>query len=232
MIKTFIFDIDNTLYNYDAAHQVAFRAVSDYACRSYGLTPEEFIDLHKRGNRILQERVGSVTAAIHNRLIRYQIMLEQLGRHMGGAPRMAAIYWSAFLDAMEPGDGLTGCIAALKDRGFRLGVGTNMTAEYQFAKLERLGVLEAMDFMVSSEEAGAEKPERRLFELCARKAGCEVGECVFVGDSLEMDARGALAAGMVPVWLSPQARDCDGSIRRIASLAELPPLAESLKSKQ
>ena len=103
MIKTFLFDIDNTLYDYDAAHQAAFLAVSAYACRAYGLTPDAFIALHKRGNQLLQERVGSVTAAIHNRLIRYQIMLEELGRHMGGAPRMAELYWSTFLDAMEIG---------------------------------------------------------------------------------------------------------------------------------
>ena len=122
MIKTFLFDIDNTLYDYDAAHQAAFRAVSAYACRAYGLTPDAFIALHKRGNQLLQERVGSVTAAIHNRLIRYQIMLEELGRHMGGAPRMAELYWSTFLDAMEPGAGLADCMAALKEQGFRLGV--------------------------------------------------------------------------------------------------------------
>lgn len=228
MIKAFIFDIDNTLYDYDAAHRAAFQAVSGYACRAYGLTPQEFIDLHKLGNRILQQRVGSVTAAIHNRLIRYQIMLEQLGRHMGGAPRMAETYWSTFLDAMEPGPGLAECVAALRGRGFRLGVGTNMTAEYQFAKLERLGVLEAMDFMVSSEEAGAEKPDGRLFGLCVQKAGCAPGQCVFVGDSLELDARGALAAGMVPVWLCPGEGACESPIRQIASLAELPRLAESL----
>lgn len=228
MIKTFLFDIDNTLYDYDAAHQAAFRAVSAYACRAYGLTPDAFIALHKRGNQLLQERVGSVTAAIHNRLIRYQIMLEELGRHMGGAPRMAELYWSTFLDAMEPGAGLADCMAALKEQGFRLGVGTNMTAEYQFAKLERLGVLEAMDFMVSSEEAGAEKPAPRFFALCAQKAGCEPGQCAFVGDSLEMDARGALAAGMLPVWPCPEERPCEGSIRRVASLAELPGLARSL----
>lgn len=232
MIKAFLFDIDNTLYDYDAAHRAAFGAVSDYACRTYGLTPDGFVDLHRRGNRILQERVGSVTAAIHNRLIRYQIMLEELGRPIGGAPRMADLYWSTFLDAMEPGAGLAACVAALKEQGFRLGVGTNMTAEYQFAKLERLGVLEAMDFMVSSEEAGAEKPDRRLFDLCAQKAGCGPEQCVFVGDSLELDARGALAAGMVPVWLCPEERACVSPIRRIASLSELPALAQSLKSKQ
>lgn len=227
MIKAFVFDIDNTLYSYDAAHTAAFQAVTDCACRTFGLTPDEFAALHRRGNRLLQERVGSVTAAIHNRLIRYQIMLEELGQPIRYAPELAELYWSTFLDAMRPGEGLDACISSLKAQGFRLGVGTNMTAEYQFAKLDRLGVLDAMDFMVSSEEVGVEKPDGKLFAFCARKAGCGPEACVFVGDSLELDARGALAAGMLPVWLCPEERACESPIRRIASLAELPALAQS-----
>ena len=172
--------------------------------------------------------MGAVTAAIHNRLIRYQIILEELGQPIRHAPVMANLYWSAFLAAMEPGPGLRECLDSLKAQGFTLGVGTNMTAEYQYAKLEKLGILDAVDFMVSSEEAGAEKPERRLFDFCAGKVGCAPGECVFVGDSLEFDARGSLAAGMIPVWLCPEDRPCGPSIRRIASLTELPGLAAAL----
>lgn len=230
MIKAFVFDLDNTLYSYDAAHSSAFQAVTAYACRTFGLTPGDFSALHRQGSRLLEERVGSVTAAIHNRLIRYQIMLEELGQPIRFAPEMAGIYWSAFLDAVEPGAGLDECVSGLKSRGFRLGVGTNMTAEYQFAKLDKLGILDAVDFMVSSEEVGVEKPDRKLFDSCARKAGCRAQECVFVGDSLELDARGALAAGMLPVWLCPEERSCESPIRRIASLAELPALAESFES--
>ena len=228
MVKAFIFDIDNTLYDYDAAHKTAFRAVTDYAGRNFGLTPDEFLSLHRKGDQLLKERVGSVTAAIHNRLIRYQIILEELGQHIRHAPKMADIYWSVFLDAVEPGPGLTDCISRLKSLGFTLGVGTNMTAEYQFAKLERLGILDAMDFIVSSEEVGVEKPDRRLFECCAKKAGCGAGECVFVGDSLEFDARGSLAAGMVPVWLCQEERACEAPTLRIASLSELPDRVEFL----
>lgn len=228
MIKAFVFDIDNTLYSYDTAHKTAFQAVTDYVCPAFGLAPDEFAALHRQGDRLLRQRVGSVTAAIHNRLIRYQIILEELGQPIRHAPVMASLYWSTFLAAMEPGPGLQECLDSLKAQGFTLGVGTNMTAEYQYAKLEKLGILDAVDFMVSSEEAGAEKPERRLFDFCAGKAGCTPGECVFVGDSLEFDARGSLAAGMIPVWLCPEDRPCEPPIRRIASLAELPGLAAAL----
>ena len=89
MIKAFVFDIDNTLYSYDTAHKTAFQAVTDYVCPAFGLAPDEFAALHRQGDRLLRQRVGSVTAAIHNRLIRYQIILEELGQPIRHAPAMA-----------------------------------------------------------------------------------------------------------------------------------------------
>ena len=226
MIKAIVFDLDNTLYDYDAAHALAFQAVTDYAGRTFGLKAEEFAALHKQGDRLLRERIGSVTASIHNRLLRYQVMLEETGQPVSHAPRMAELYWSVFLNVMAPYPGLKECMAELKSCGYTVGIGTNMTAEYQFAKLRRLGILEDMDFIVSSEETGAEKPDRKLFDCCFKKPGCEAGECLFVGDSLEKDAKGAQTAGMVPVGLCAEPRE--GGVRRIASLAELPALVRSL----
>ena len=54
--------------------------------------------------------------------------------------------------------------------GVRIGLGTDMTAYMQYEKLIRLGLMEYMDFIVSSEEAGTDKPGNAFFMLCARKA--------------------------------------------------------------
>ena len=46
-IRAVVFDLDNTLYDYDAAHAPAFRALTDFACREFGLTPEEVVQRHR-----------------------------------------------------------------------------------------------------------------------------------------------------------------------------------------
>ena len=46
----------------------------------------------------------------------------------------------------------------LKKRKIRIGIGTDMTAYVQYRKLEAIGVTSYIDFIVTSEEAGAEKP--------------------------------------------------------------------------
>lgn len=103
-----------------------------------------------------------------------------------------------------------------------------MTADYQYAKLERLGILRDMDFIVSSEETGSEKPERRLFDCCVEKAGCAASDCAFVGDSLENDVLGAQRAGLSPIWLCGQPqKELPPNVKQIGSLGELPDLLVS-----
>ncbi|MCD8050362.1 MAG: HAD-IA family hydrolase [Clostridiales bacterium] len=223
MIKVVIFDIDNTLYSFDAAHQVAFAALLDYAQRELDIAPDEFRRLHKEMNQELKGRMGNC-AAIHNRLIRYQNILERLDKPIGHALRMSDLYWNTLLDVMQPSPGAVETAERLKERGLKLGVGTDMTARMQFVKLERLGLLPYIDFLVSSEEAQAEKPAPALFARCVEKAGVRPEECLFVGDNLEKDVHGAQAAGLQALWYRPQGAAEGTAERSITALDRLPDL--------
>lgn len=236
-IRAVICDLDGTLYDYDAAHASAFRALYRHVRELFGgVTEEAFASDHAAAMEVQRARTGGDRAAVHERLIRYQIMLEARGIPIRHAPDMVRAYWSAFLETMRPFPGAREAVLGLKADGLLIGVGTNMTAWYQYEKLRRLDLLDALDLIVTSEECGAEKPDGRLFHLCAEKAGCAPGACVFVGDDRERDALGARAAGMVPVWLCPDpvperdgpVRDADG-IWRIGSLAEARGLIRSLR---
>ena len=89
--------------------------------------------------------------------------------------------------------------------------------------LQRAGLLEHVDAVVTSAEVGAAKPDSAIFERALDVARAEPGEAVHVGDSLENDVAGARAAGIRPVLV---ARDgaAPGGVDAIRSLAELPAL--------
>ena len=233
MIKAVLFDIDNTLYSYDDAHRQAWGALTDYARERLDIPAERFEALHREAARTLTARCGGGCAAVHNRLIRYQILLEGAHLPIRHAPAMAELYWSTLLDAAAPFPGTAEGLALLREAGCTVGIGTNMTADRQFQKLERLGLIELVDFMVTSEEVGAEKPDRRLFDCCAEKAGCESAACVFVGDDEKSDVLGALRAGMHPVRFcpTPPADAPEPDVPRISRLTELPALLPALGRK-
>lgn len=229
MIKAVIFDLDNTLYAYDPCHAAGFRAVTDYAEAQFGIAPEAFPALHREGDRLLRAHAGENAAAIHSRLIRYQLILELRGLPIFHAPRMEKLYWDAFLAGVKPEPGTRETLLALRAQGFRIGVGTNMTASQQYEKLRLLGLLELVDFMVCSEEVNAEKPAAKLFLRCVEKAGCEARECLFVGDDPVRDIQGALAAGLPAVWLRRRdTGEAPAGVPVIQKLEELPALLAAM----
>ena len=203
MIKAVIFDLDNTLYNFDAANEFGIRALAAYTEPVFGWDYPKMKDLYEESREKLTERMGDVGSA-HNRLLRFQNLLEEkkLPLHPH-ALEMAKAYWRGVLDNMALSPGAREIMEELRRMGVRIGLGTDMTAYMQYEKLIRLGLMEYMDFIVSSEEAGTDKPGNAFFMLCAQKAGCLPGECLFIGDNIVRDYGGAAAAGMQARWFIP-----------------------------
>ena len=154
MIKAVIFDLDNTLYNFDAANEFGIRALAAYTEPVFGWDYPRMKDLYEESREKLTERMGDVGSA-HNRLLRFQNLLEEkkLPLHPH-ALEMAKAYWRGVLDNMALSPGAREIMEELRRMGVRIGLGTDMTAYMQYEKLIRLGLMEYMDFIVSSEEAG------------------------------------------------------------------------------
>ena len=203
MVKAVVFDIDNTLYSYDDAHAVAWEALCAYAKEQLDMDGETFLRCHKAAQTIVKERLGADCAALHNRQLRYQVLLEENQKPLHHAIAMNDLYWRTLIGAARPEPGIPDCLKALKEAGYILGIGTDMTVDYQLKKLVALELLPLFDFIVSSEEVNAEKPHEKLFACCARKAKAQAAECLFIGDNYKKDYCGAMGAGMEALWYCP-----------------------------
>lgn len=203
MLKAVIFDIDNTLYSYDLGDRAASAAVASYVRHELDVSPERFHAACREAMR-LQFRDHSTSASCHSRAIRYMMVMEQLGKPLRHAHILNDLYWNSLLGVIKPYPDVKEFIEGLRSRGIRIGVGTDMTTDWQLKKLDVLGLLELVDFVVTSEEAEAEKPAKPFFDSVLQKAGCQPGECLFIGDNLKKDVLGAMNAGMNAWWYQPQ----------------------------
>lgn len=109
----------------------------------------------------------------------------------------------------------------LKKRGPVIGMITNADASVS-AYCEKLGLSKFLNFVATSQEAGAEKPAPPIFLLALRRAGVKAEEAIHVGDQYQIDIVGARGVGIKPILLdrydiNPEINDCP----RIASLNEL-----------
>ncbi len=84
--------------------------------------------------------------------------------------------------------------------------------------LGEAGLLELVDGVVSSAEAGAAKPDPAPFRRGLELVGARPAEALHVGDSQREDGEGARAAGMDAVLI---AREGGGAIRSLAALPHL-----------
>jgi len=89
----------------------------------------------------------------------------------------------------------------LRQRGLKLGLVTNGRSDKQRQCLGGLGLDDAFDAVLISEEVGFGKPDPRLYALALDALDRPPSEVLFVGDSPRNDVAGPQAAGMRAAWL-------------------------------
>jgi len=101
---------------------------------------------------------------------------------------------------MEPMPGAREALAALRAAGIPVGVvsNTRFSARAWMHALRLKGL--AVDFVVSSADVGARKPDPAIFRAALERLRVPPRDVWFVGDSYEKDVKGAAAAGVSPVW--------------------------------
>lgn len=109
----------------------------------------------------------------------------------------------------------------LRERGLTTGLLTNASKNV-LALQSELGLEPYLNFIITSKEVGADKPEPPIFLAALERAGVKASESVHVGDHYNVDVTGARGVGIQPILLDrynlcPEVSDCP----RIHSLTEL-----------
>jgi putative hydrolase of the HAD superfamily len=136
------------------------------------------------------------------------------------AALLASLRFEAYPDAAP-------ALCRLRAAGIRLVVVSNWDASLH-ERLAETGLAPLVDGAVASAELGVAKPDPGIFALALAHARVQPREAWHVGDSPDADVAGARAAGVRPILIvrggaRPPAL---GDVQVIASLAELPRLAE------
>ena len=120
-------------------------------------------------------------------------------------------------------DDVISTVKTLKERRFILGLLTNLDKDMSPICRE-LGLESYLDFVVTSGEVGADKPEPPIFLAALQRAGVNASEAVHVGDQYKLDVIGARGVGITPVLIDrydfyPEVSDCH-RIQRLIELTE------------
>jgi FMN phosphatase YigB (HAD superfamily) len=227
--KAVFFDWFNTLTTYYppregayalACHDLGFEVTTDELARGLLLADQFYSDENARSP--VKKREPNEMIAVY---VRYgQVALRGAGlpsseetvlrvmekvRGAFSSPRFA-LY-----------DDVLPALGVLKSRGLVMGLISNIDQDITPVCRE-LGLDTYITQVVTSKDAGSEKPHPSIFLEALKGAGAKAEESIYVGDQYSCDVVGARGVGMKPVLIDrydlfPEVKDCP----RIKSLAEL-----------
>ena len=187
-----LFDTDNTLYPYDPAHAAAQKAVREKVVSTFSILPEDFDAAFNKARAQIKARLNN-TASSHSRLLYLQRMLEIMG--LGSQVLLALdfeqTYWRTFLSHAILFEEVKDLLDDLRLLGIPTAIVTDLTAQIQFRKVVYFGLDRYFDFIVTSEEAGFDKPHAAPFEIALEKMQPKGNNIWMIGDNPVNDIRGA-----------------------------------------
>jgi len=154
----------------------------------------------------------------------FNLVLEHAGIPLSEATDAALLELNAYHQRANlwesMADEVPSALALLRARGLRLVVVSNANGRLHHL-FERIGLLDAFDYVFDSHQEGVEKPDPRYFEIALDRSGSSASNTIHVGDLYHVDVVGARAAGITPVLFDVADLYRDADCARVRSLTEL-----------
>lgn len=190
------FDLDNTIYQYEPAHQPALNVTLRRFAEHYQLEENFVSDLYNISRKRIHERLHG-QASSHSRLLYFKEMIAGLEktRNFSDALTFEKTYWQHFLSVMTIDQGALNLIKKLHRKNIPMGIITDLTTQIQLQKMKKLKIEKYFRHVITSEETGIEKPDPAIFRFALHKFGANADQSIMIGDNAKTD-KGSEAIGM------------------------------------
>ncbi|NBF40954.1 MAG: HAD hydrolase-like protein [Spirochaetes bacterium] len=197
-----LFDLGDTLIvarTYRVEAGVA--AMLDAAAHRNGATVDQVVALARELNVEFGRRANDSSLEYSQRVF-HRMLYDSLGVSFDRSEaELERLYWDAAFEFL-PEPGVAEMLAAVRETGVRMGVVSNasFSGEVLCHELEKHGLLSYFEFLISTADYGLRKPHPQIFRVGLQRTGVAPEQTWYVGNSLQFDMAGAVAAGITPVW--------------------------------
>ena len=199
-----LLDMDRTFFDFPASERRAFFLTMQEF--SIPVTEETYLVYQKINDAVWRElEAGRMTHEfLRQERFRRLIVKMELQVPDGVTPEKIAEY---NLNLMAEGDILyDGAREMWQEiyKNYHVCVLTNGTDWVQMNRLKRSGLLDYTHEVITSQMAGAGKPDAGIFQYALNTIGCtDKSQYVMIGDSLEADIAGSKNFGIHTIWYNP-----------------------------
>lgn len=224
--KHIFFDLDRTLWDLNTnAHEALQEVYAEIGLKDKGI--DDFEGFYKayqyhndklwedyRQGRIVKERL---------RTLRFKLALEDFNISSNSlAEQMGQLYVLRSPSKSKLVPHAKEVLDYLQEKKYQLHIITNGFSEVQDVKMKNSGIYSYFKRIITSEAAGVNKPDAKIFRYALKAANAGAGESLMIGDHLEVDIVGAREAGIDQVYFNPEKIDHQEVItKEIYDLIEL-----------
>ena len=220
-IKHIFFDLDHTLWDFEANSDIAFQTI--FKKYNVGIVLQKFLNYYRdinqnywelyRNDKISKEelRIGRLkdtfvkikqkfdNELLNNLSIEYIEVLPNNNKLFEGTHEI--------LEHLYP--------------KYRLHIITNGFNEVQYKKLDNSGLSKYFDKIITSEDAGVKKPNPKIFKYALDLAEATSKESMMIGDNWEADVMGAINNGLDAIYFNYEKRTVSESIKSVNKLLDI-----------
>jgi putative hydrolase of the HAD superfamily len=204
--KHLFFDLDHTLWDFDANARVTLEQLHidlnlvdkgihdfDLFYKNYLVNNEKLWERYRNGY-IRQEELRIKRMWLT--LLDFKIADEELARQLSELfLQLLPTRTILFPDTKE-------VLQYLTDKGYQLHLITNGFELVQHGKLKSSGINHFFKEVITSEGSNSLKPQKEIFDYALKRTGAIAEESLMIGDSIEVDIAGAIAAGIDQVHVN------------------------------
>jgi putative hydrolase of the HAD superfamily len=177
-----VFDLDNTFYDYESAHEIALSVLFQDSRLSSNISVAE---VYKTARTNVKNRLGS-SASSHSRLLYLAeyFSLLKIEFNTSDLLELEELYWGTFLSEIVAFPSSIKFVDELLAKEIDCALVTDLTAAIQYRKIETLDLVDKFQYVVTSEEAGGDKSTLLPWKLLDERTQLNTYSTIwYIGDS-------------------------------------------------
>lgn len=194
-VKDVFFDLDHTLWDFEKNSALTFEQILNK--NRIDIALHDFLKVYVPANlvfwKLYREEKISKEALRYQRLktvfddLKYKVSDEVINKMSEEYIEHLSSHNHLFPNTID--------ILEYLKPNYSLHIITNGFQNVQKRKLKNSGIHNYFGQVIDSEMAGVKKPNPAIFKLALKRAGARPETSLMIGDNLEADIRGAMAAG-------------------------------------
>jgi len=220
-IKHIFFDLDHTLWDFEANSNIAFETI--FRKHNVGIDLQKFLNYYRginqdywrlyRNEKVTKEelRIGRLKDTFKK--IKHHATYELIDN-------LSIDYIEILPNNNQLFEGAHEILEHLYSK-YKLHIITNGFNEVQYKKLDNSNLSKYFDKIITSEDAGVKKPNPIIFNYALNEAQASPKEAIMIGDNWEADVMGAIDNGIDAIYFNYEKQPVSENIKSVNELLEL-----------